>query len=309
MAIQVRSNDPAEQVVSASSEEQKTSAPEQSAAQEQNKAVESDTTKAEEEVVDQDNDEDSDEGEVKEDDKAKPKKKGGFQRRIDKLNARNAETERRARALEERLAQLEAGKQDAPKANESRSQEDKPRPDNFDTHAEYVEALADWKIEQREKAREAEAQRSKLENDHKAKLQAHFERVKTFAESVDDFEEAIEAVDDIPVPAALQELIFSSENGPELLYELAKNREEFERIAKLSPLACARALGRLESKIAAKPSDDPNLKPNKITKAPKPIDPVGKSSKSVVTKSLDDPNLTQAEYERLRREQMKRKYG
>lgn len=282
--------------------EQPKSAPEQKKAQEQKDHVESDTAKAEDEVVDQENDDDHDEGE----ERAKPKKKGGFQRRIDKLNARAAESERRSQALEQELAQLKgAGAGKVP--TETKSQEGKPSPDNFETHAEYVDALTDWKIEQKEIARKQEAEKSKLEIEHKAKLKTHYDRVNAFAEKVKDFKEKLEEVDDVMLPSAFQEVIFSSDNGPELLYELAKNRSELERIAKLPPLACARELGRLESKLPGLSSEEKKQEQKKITKAPKPIDPVGKNAKGVVAKSIDDPDLTFSEYEKLRREQLKRR--
>ena len=137
-------------------------------------------------------------------------------------------------------------------------------------------------------------------------MSAHRERVKSFADKTEDFMDVIEAVDDIPVSAALQEIIVSSENGPELMYELAKNREEYERIAKLSPLAVARELGKLEVKLAARASEQ-KAEPKKLTKAPQPIEPVGSGGAGKVRKSITDPDISQAEYERLRREQLKRR--
>jgi len=281
------------------------SAPELKNVQEQKKSANSGTAETEDEVEDQESEDDQLDTQSKED--GKPKKKGGFQRRIDKLNARYAAEKQRNDELEQRLAQLErSGGEKTPKQPvEAKSQEGKPNPDNFDTHAEYVEALADWKIEQREKTRQAEAERKQLETEHQAKLKSHFDRVKSFAEKMADFEEVIEAADDVVVSATLEELIVSSDHGPELLYELAKNKDEFIRINKLSPVACARELGRFEAKLTSKSSaEEKKPEPNKITKAPKPIEPVG-GGKSTVSKSPEDMSF--AEYERYRRDQMKRK--
>jgi len=258
-------------------------------------------------------DESKDELEAKEGEEERPKKKGGFQRRIDKLNARYSAAQ--AEIEHWKTVALKSGADDSrkpePKADLSKSvqPDGKPVADNFESHAEYVEALTDWKLEQRLKARDAEEQRRSLEAEQQRAQREHFERVQTFAKQHDDFEEALSDVDDIPVSAAFQELIVTSDQGPALMYELAKNRKEYERIAQLSPLACARELGKIETRIAARASEASAKKPEpKTTKAPKPIEPVG-GSKGTVQKSLDDPDLSFAEYERMRREQMKRRRG
>jgi hypothetical protein len=101
---------------------------------------------------------------------------------------------------------------------------------------------------------------------------------------------------------AVQELLVQSENGPELMYELAKNREAFERINKLTPLAAARELGKFEAQFKKANS---NEKPEKkITKAPPPIAPVGKRA-TAVKKDIYDKDLSFADYERIREEQLR----
>jgi hypothetical protein len=237
----------------------------------------------------------------------KPRKKGGFQKRIDKLTSRYSEEVQRREALEQRLAQLEAGKT-APKAEqvETKSVEGKPDPEKFDTHAEYVEALTDWKLEQREKAVQEKQQKEKLFTEQEKIVKSHSERVKSFAEKTEDFQEVIEAVDDVPLSSALQQMIVTSDKGPELMYELAKNREEYERIAKLSPIAAARELGKIEARIESK-SSEAKPEPKKITKAPSPIAPIGGNSAGSIRKSITDPDLPFAEYEQMRRKQMSRR--
>jgi hypothetical protein len=306
MSIQVRSNEaPAPEVKpqAEAPKEAHKSAPESPS--EHKSATESEPVEAE---AKEDHEEES-EGESQADGSEgdKPKKKGGFQRRIDKLNSRISEREReldywKQLALKDKQAEPKKETQvERPKTEA----EGKPDAGNFDTHAEYVEALTEWKIEQREKAREQQAQQSKLKDQQQQAVKSHQDRVKTFAESVKDFQDTLEQVDDVQVSPVVQELIISSENGPELMYELAKNREGFERINKLPPLAAARALGRIESKLASHDSQ-PEIK--KTTKAPKPIGPVGTGGKgSGTSRNLDDPSISQAEYERLRREQLKRK--
>lgn len=250
---------------------------------------------------------DEDDEESKDLEKDKPRK-SGYQKRVDKLNARIASERARADALEERLARLE--READPKAksvdSSAKQTDGKPDPDKFDTHAEYVEALTEWKLEQKLKAREVEQNKRALETEQERLFKAHTERVKAFAEKTEDFQEVLEAVDDVPVSAAVQEIIVSSENGPELMYALAKDRDEYARICKLPPLAAARAIGKIEEKLSAKTSEAKKTEPKKLTQAPKPIAPVG-GNKGSVAKSIDDPDLPFPEYVKLRREQERRK--
>lgn len=285
------------------------SAPAQKA--EQKPASESDPEESEEakaqdetEETKDSSSEDEDSEESKED--KTPKKKGGFQRRIDKLNARIAAREQELEDL--RRAMADKARPEGAKEKVDQKQADgKPRQEDFESFADYTEALTDWKTDQKLKARDAEAQKKQLETQQRKLVETYSERAKAFAEKVEDFEDVLSEVEDVTLPAALQELIISSENGPQLAYELAKNRKELERITKLSPLALAREVGRIENRIEARAST-PEKKPEakKLTKAPKPIDPVG-GTKSTLAKSIDDPDLSFAEYERLRREQIKRR--
>lgn len=312
MTIQVRSNDPVAdaKVSEAVKEEQKSALEAKASEQKQPSESETEEKEAKEEVEDESGDLEADEAEGKQDDsdKEKPRKKGGFHRRIDKLNARVAERERELEywksvatkgAVEPKKEQVDS----KPLA----SVEGKPNPEKFDTHAEYVEALTEWKVEQKQKEREDKLEKSKLEAEQANVFKAHADRVKSFSEKTKDFDEVLAEVEDVPLSPTIQELIVSSENGPALMYELAKNRAEFERICKLSPLAAARELGKIESKLDANASDEKNPEPKKLTKAPKPLEPVGTGSKGTIHKSIFDQSLSQADYERLRMEQMKRR--
>lgn len=243
------------------------------------------------------------EPEAKDSEKDKPKKKGGFQRRIDKLNARATASQQEAEYWKQQaLKGAGEPKADAKVEKPQADQAGKPDPETFDTHTEYVEALTDWKIEQREKASLEKAQKSQLETEHEKLLKTHFDRVNSFREKTTDFMEVLESVDDLPVSPTVQEIIVASENGPELMFELAKNRAEYERINKLPPLAAARELGRIEAKLAASSETKPTTEIKKQTKAPAPIAPVSSKGGSK-EKSIFDPELSQAEYERLRAKQ------
>lgn len=282
-------------------------APEAKKPLEQKQASESDTDEKEaKEEKDEQTEYESDEEEEKEDEKneEKPRKKGGFQRRIDKLNARYSEERSKREALETKLAELEkVGKPDSKKVD---SKDDgKPDPNDFDSHTEYVEALTEWKLDQREKQTKAKDERSQLESEMKERMKAHSERISAFKEKTEDYDDVVESAD-IAFSAAAAEVITSSEFGPEMIYELAKNRKEAERIAGLPPLAAARELGKLEAKFALKASEQKKPEQKTITKAPKPIEPIS-GGKTGVSRSIYDKDISFEDYERLRREQLRRK--
>lgn len=289
------------------------SAPEHKQALEQNDASESETEgkeEAKEEAEDEsdvESESDEDADDTKDAEKDKPKKKSGYKRRIEKLVSQRETERRRVEELEARLARIESGAGDAKSSNKSVPEKaetaGKPNPDNFENHVDYVEALTDWKLEQREKAARAEQEKSRLKSEQENLVKAHIERVQSFAKKTEDFQEVLEGVDDVRVSAAVEGIILSSENGPELMYELAKNRAEFERVNKLPPTLASFEIGKLAAKLAA-PKEQPKPEPKKLTQAPKPIAPVGKAT-GAVQKSPED--MSYSEYERYRREQMKRR--
>lgn len=236
----------------------------------------------------------------------KAKKKGGFQRRIDKLNQRVSAKEQEAEYWKQQaLKSAGESKHDAVKAPTS-TPEGKPKPENFDTHSEYVEALTDWKTESKLRERDEKQSKEKLDQEQNQIVSSYTEKVKTFSSKTVDFTDVLAEVDHIPLSAALRDIILNADNGPQLAYELAKNPEEYERIAKLPPMACAREVGKLEYRLASssKTSTETN---KKITQAPKPLDPVGTGGKGSAGKSITDPSLSQSEYEMLRKEQIKKR--
>ena len=151
------------------------------------KEVEASETSAKAETEDTEVETDG-ETEVEHDDSAqdeskeadKPKKKGGFQRRIDKLNkARSMAEEERDYWREQALKkgeQIPESKESKPESKAAST--GKPDPDKYETVAEYLEAVADWKYEQRiqkaeldKKAEEAKTSQQKAVSSFKEKVQ------------------------------------------------------------------------------------------------------------------------------------------
>jgi hypothetical protein len=251
--------------------------------------------------------EDSEESEDEEAEQLEAKKKkprSGYKKRIDKLTRRLSERDREIEYWKGRAeGQKPADSQSKPNPQAAEAKA-KPSADDFETHEEYVEALADWKVDQRLQKLEVKERETEARTVHQQKVETLQSRVKEFAKAHSDFEEVIEDVGDIPMSPAVQELILDSDNGPELMYELAKDPDEYARICKLSPLAAARAMGQFESKIKARASEE---KVVKKTNTPAPIKPVTSKNATSTKKSIFDESLSQREYERMMEERAERR--
>lgn len=317
MSIVVTSNAPAAQAEKPAGESVETkSALVADKAAEQTEVSDTDTEKNEAVEQDADNDDseaDGDELEAKDDsEKAKPKAKSGSQRRKERAERAEAEVARLQR-LVEGMALKGAGSPDKPEPKEAAAtqanqvnDDGRPRPEDFETHLEFMEKLTDWKLDQREQAKKADDHKAKLKADQQALEKAHFAREKAFAEKTADYAEVLKDVDHFKgASPTLAEIIGTSEIGPELMYELAKNPEEYERINALPPIAAAREMGKIESRIASLSSDAQKPEPKKQTKAPPPIAPVSSKGGSVA-KSIHEiaASGSQAEYEAARLKQL-----
>lgn len=324
MTIQVRSNEPKpaqtspeapkpiEEETEKAAAHSEHSAPEAKTSEQKTESEDSETSETEAkedgETSDHESDKDTEPKDETETDGTKPKKKGGFQKRVDKLNARVADKEREIEYWKSQAMKI-AGPTDTktptPLKTSSPETSDKPTPEKFETHAEYVEALTDWKVDQKDMARRIEEETDKLQTEQKKLVSTYLEKKAAFSEKTEDFDEVIESVDDITVSPTVQDIIIRSENGPELAYELAKNREEYARICKLPPILAAREMGKIEARLTPETSE---TKTKKLTNAPKPLTPVGTGGKGTAPKTLADAaNGSQAEYERFRRNEQKEK--
>lgn len=274
------------------------------------KPEESDDSEKEENETDDSADSDADE--TSEDEKLEaqakdqPKKKGGFKRRIDKLTSKlsAAEQEReywRQEALKH-AQKPEAEKESKPERVETTNHE--PNPDDFETSTEFYRAHAKWAAKEEILAAKELDRQEKMRSEAESKKTTFHGKVEDFKKAHDDFEDVISDVDDIMMSPAISQIILESDNGPELMYELAKNRDVYAEMCAMSPFEAVRAFGRFEAKFISKSSEQKTKPEIKTTKAPKPINPVASSATGSVKKSIDDPNISQREFERLREAQI-----
>jgi hypothetical protein len=211
-----------------------------------------------------------------------------------KLERQRIEAETRQKVQQEQAAQ----KTELPTNNE-------PTREQFENYEDYIEARATYRAELKaaelvdKKLNEKEqTERSAREAVQNRTISEHWtKREAAFTESADDYE-------DLVVPFVQEEMqqidlttrraIVESDLGPNILYYLAKNPDEFERIADLSPLRQIAEIGKLEDKVAKPPA-------KKASNAPDPIKPVG--TKASVEVSPE--NMTDKQFAEWRRSQIR----
>lgn len=259
---------------------------EQSLAQETEQGEQAEVTEASDETEG-----DGEKTEAKTEDD-KPKKKSGVQRLKEKLSAKDQELEY---WKQQALRGAGEPKKETPKL-ETASTDKAPEEGDFETYGEYVRATARWEARQELKAEAAKTREHEVKTQHQRAEAAFIERVESFIEKHDDWDDVMEEIDDIPIPMALQAEFRTAEDGPRLMYDLAKNRAELERIAKLPAHMIPRAIGRFEASLEKKATTTEA----KTTKAPAPLNPVKAGGTGSAKKSIYDADLSFAEYERLR---------
>ena len=161
--------------------------------------------------------------------------------------------------------------------------DDEPKQEDFKTVGEYARAYVKWEVAQARKSDQAQVTQDKQKQAIETVQQRFAERIAETAKAIPDYHEVVGEAD-WEVPHHMQAYFVDSENGVRLGYELAKNRAEFDRIAKLSPVRAIAELGKLEDKLFAKkaevvPDKGATATSTQVSRAPAPIQPLeGKST-------------------------------
>lgn len=227
-----------------------------------------------------------------------PKKKGGYQRKIDRLTQEKAELEARLeQALAERTAEKPAETAKPPAAEETA----KPESKDFKTWDEYEEALIEWRLEQRDKARQAKEEADRQAEVRKAVQDNWNAKVEAGRKAYKDFDTVV-VQSKRPVSPTVQHVILDSEKGGDLAYWLGTHPQDLDRINKLPPVAATRELLKVEQQLS-KPAPEP--KP-KVSKAPPPVK-AGTAGAPKTEPRITDENISFADYERLRKKQLARR--
>lgn len=91
------------------------------------------------------------------------------------------------------------------------------------------------------------------------------ERISTYRQATPDYDKVIAAAADLAVAPYVADALKDSDNGPALLYHMAKNPEVADRLNSMTPVRAAMEIGRLEATLDAKPVKSPSNAPPPIT--------------------------------------------
>lgn len=215
-----------------------------------------------------------------------PKRKKTAQERFDELTWKRREAERKAEEAERRA---EFWRQKAEGEPPKPAPKGAPKMTDYDDQEEYLAAMVDYRLQQSsvasQQAREQERREEAVANFHR--------RADRLRERFEDYDEVIAAKVFTP---AMMEVLWSSDNGPQLAYYLGRpeNRKVADRIASLPSHLQPFEIGKLEAGLLAAARE------RKTTSAPPPSKPVAGTAKPVVDESRMDDD------EWFKKEQQKR---
>lgn len=209
------------------------------------------------------------------------------QQQINDLMRRETESRLKAEALEAKLAAVEAkiatpakADEKAEKTTEPAPTRPKPLPAQFPNWDDYLEAVADWKLEQRDakiaaertKA-ETEARTKDSETAFRTRASEWITRRNAFAETEPAFtEKAMPWLAKVGPGTPIGDVLMDSPVGPQLALHLATHPEDVTRIVALHPIRQLVELGKLEQKFdSPDPATARAQEPVKtVTSAPAP---------------------------------------
>lgn len=206
--------------------------------------------------------------------------KPGVQSRIDELTRSRREAERdaaywKARALGD----------SAPNPARPAEKAKPPVLSDFETQEDYLEAVAEYKIDSVLASKDAEKQKTKEVTDRATSWQT---RLDTARAATPDYNEVMDAAD-IPVADHVADLLFEHELGANLAYHFAKNPDVLTKLNDMSPAKAAFEIGKIGDKLGstAQPSSEPKSAPKVIEKptsnAPPPAKPLGQGRATAPT--------------------------
>lgn len=220
---------------------------------------------------------------------APKKRKGGFQRRIDRLTRQATEAQQQALYWQQQALAQAQGKA-APAEPAYGANNEKPQAEKFETHEEFVDAMVEYRLNQKLVKLQQQQQEQTLRQQMQSQEQDVWSKIEQAKRKYADFDDLVEEAQDALKRAKtaftpeMEHLIHQSEQGSELLYFLLKHPQEAIRISKLSPIQAARHIGLIEAKLTEPSSQET---PSKRTTLSSPIKPLKGSG---ATGSESDPN-------------------
>lgn len=174
----------------------------------------------------------------------------------------------------------------------------RPKPQEIDvgttyaTYADYIESLADWKLDQRDAATARAQAVSQTELAEREAVTAYQARVPAARTRHADFDEVTARPLPAPLTSSIKSALRASDIGPDLAYHLTINPEEYMRIHALPVGLALMAIGRLEERLQAQITP-PAVSHSPISPPPAPMEPVGAGGTVAIP---DGSKMTLAEF-------------
>ena len=222
------------------------------------------------------------------------------QKRFDKLTWEKGELTRRVEAAERRAQELERMFYGQQRQEQPKPEPEAPKAPTLESvgydEAKYTAAVLEYtRAEAARAAQEViKTEREREQKENKAK--SFKARELEFLAKTEDYQSKVYDPT-LPITPAMVELIAESDQGPQLAYYLANNRDVTAQIAALPPVMAARELGKIEAKLSQPPPVPV------VSKAPAPPPKVD-AVEPDVKKGIDDPNLSDKEFAAIRRRQI-----
>jgi hypothetical protein len=220
------------------------------------------------------------------------------QKRIDKLTwqARQAERDRD-------FWRAQAQQTPAQPAAEPETPKEPPKLADFDfDEVAYQKAVTEHVTAEAARQVREEFRKEQEQLTTKQRREAFLKRESAFAAKHEDYLEKTRDPS-LPITTTMVELLQDTETGPEVFLYLANHPDEATRIAEMDDKAAARAIGRIEAKLEVPPaSPAPVPAPKPVSKAPPPPPKIEAATEPSISKSWNDPTLTQEEFNKRRRQ-------
>lgn len=188
-----------------------------------------------------------------------------------------------------------------------------PNPDDFDDMKDYYKALSKYEaVKTKEEVKKEILAEQKAEDDRKAqnrvisKWQEAMEEART---RYPDFDEVTDTNLALDKDGIIQETFLTSPIGVDICYWYGNNPDEAKRLLKLTPVALARELGKIEAKLqveldAGKDKGKKTVTETNTKPKPKPVTPL-EGGKGKVPVDLSDEDMPYQEWKALRNKQIR----
>lgn len=199
----------------------------------------------------------------------------GVKKRIGRAVKAQHDAEREASRLQGVIDGMNAKQPSAPEDETTPEEVARPVQEDFETEEAYIEALTDFKVDQKFVTRDAKnAEKATADQEATATAARQEGFQKKIDKAAGDHEDYNEVTFRNPNLAVTKPMLRECEelkNGAEVVYYLGKNQAEAEKIARLPQKAMERALWGIEEGL--KPSAPaPKADTKKVPGAPDPIE-------------------------------------